>query len=97
MKIIVQSLALPRPAFAPRLGIASLVAALSLVAGLAVPYSASALAVAAPMTVANAVENLKPGEYIWAPQVAPEGPIMIVVSLQRQRAFVYRNGMIIGV
>ncbi|MBJ7439615.1 MAG: L,D-transpeptidase [Sphingopyxis sp.] len=49
------------------------------------------------MTVADAVERLKPGEYIWAPQVAPEGPIMIVVSLQRQRAYIYRNGVIIGI
>jgi hypothetical protein len=56
-----------------------------------------AQAPAPQMTVAEAVERLAPGEYIWAPQVAPEGPMMIVVSLQRQRAYVYRNGVIIGV
>ncbi|MDO9361865.1 MAG: L,D-transpeptidase [Sphingopyxis sp.] len=97
MNMNVQCPALPRPAIAPRLGVAGVLAALSLATGLAVPYPLSAQDLAAPMTVAGAVEKLKPGEYIWAPQVAPEGPIMIVVSLQRQRAFVYRNGMIIGV
>lgn len=50
-----------------------------------------------PLTVAGAVKSLKPGEFIWAPQVAPEGPMLIVISLQRQLAFVYRNGVVIGV
>lgn len=51
----------------------------------------------ANVTVAGAVNQLQPGEFIWAPQVAPEGPMMMVVSLQRQKAYVYRNGVIIGV
>lgn len=93
--MIVQSPALSRSA--PRRGITSALASLSFITGLFVPYAVSAQSVAAPMTVAEAVERLKPGEYIWAPQVAPEGPIMIVVSLQRQRAYIYRNGVIIGV
>lgn len=62
------------------------------------PVSAESAQTSVPsITVADAVEMLKPGEYIWAPQVAPEGPIMIVVSLQRQRGYIYRNGVIIGV
>ena len=36
---------------------------------------------------------LKPGEFVWAPDVAPEGPIVVVVSLTEQRAYVYRNGV----
>ena len=40
---------------------------------------------------------LKPGEFVWAPDVAPEGPIVVVVSLTEQRAYVYRNGVQIGV
>ena len=47
--------------------------------------------------IADAVAALKPGEFIWAPDVAPDGPVMIIVSLQTQRAYVYRNGIIIGV
>ncbi|HVK51419.1 MAG TPA: L,D-transpeptidase [Pseudoxanthomonas sp.] len=43
------------------------------------------------------VRDLKPGQFIWAPQVAPEGPVVLVVSLDEQRAYAYRNGMAIGV
>ena len=39
---------------------------------------------------------LKPGEFVWDPGVAPEGPIVVVVSLTEQRAYVYRNGVEIG-
>ena len=39
---------------------------------------------------------LKPGEFVWAPDVAPDGPIVVVVSLDEQRAYVYRNGVAIG-
>jgi hypothetical protein len=45
----------------------------------------------------EAVERLKPGEYIWAPDIAPAGPVLIVVSLTSQRAITYRNGIPIGV
>jgi len=40
--------------------------------------------------------NLKPGEYLWVPEASPRGPIVMVVSLPQQRAYVYRNGVIIG-
>ncbi|WP_246192154.1 L,D-transpeptidase [Pseudoxanthomonas sangjuensis] len=40
---------------------------------------------------------LKPGEFLWHPEIAPEGPIVLVVSLDEQRAYVYRNGLAIGV
>jgi hypothetical protein len=39
---------------------------------------------------------LKPGEFVWDPDVAPEGPIVVVVSLTEQRAYVYRNGIGVG-
>jgi hypothetical protein len=39
---------------------------------------------------------LKPGEFVWAPGLAPEGPIVVIVSLDEQRAYVYRNGLAIG-
>jgi len=39
---------------------------------------------------------LKPGQFVWAPGVAPDGPVVIVVSLDEQRAYVYRNGIEIG-
>lgn len=40
---------------------------------------------------------LKPGEYVWTPDAAPKGPVVVVVSLPQQRVHVYRNGARIGV
>lgn len=40
---------------------------------------------------------LKPGEYLWMPELAPEGPMVMVVSLPEQRLYVYRNSVRIGV
>ena len=48
-------------------------------------------------TVMQAVEGLKQGEYLWAPEMSPEGPVLVVVSLATQRAIAYRNGVPIGV
>ncbi|HQR48290.1 MAG TPA: L,D-transpeptidase, partial [Steroidobacteraceae bacterium] len=39
---------------------------------------------------------LKPGEFVWAPDIAPDGPIVVIVSLTEQRAYVYRNGVQVG-
>jgi hypothetical protein len=41
--------------------------------------------------------TLKPGEYLWMPELAPDGPVVIVISLPEQLAHVYRNGIRIGV
>jgi lipoprotein-anchoring transpeptidase ErfK/SrfK len=41
--------------------------------------------------------SLLPGQFVWAGDAAPEGPIVVVVSITEQRAFVYRNGIRIGV
>ena len=41
-----------------------------------------------PETVA-----LKPGEYVWEPERAPEGPLLILASITEQVAYVYRNGI----
>src|SRR5690606_23829637 len=41
--------------------------------------------------------TLQPGEFLWHPEIAPHGPIVLVVSLDEQRAYVYRNGLAIGV
>ncbi|CAN5221935.1 L,D-transpeptidase [soil metagenome] len=48
-------------------------------------------------TADGAIESLKPGDFLWAPQVAPFGPVTIIVSLKAQRAYAYRNGVLIGV
>src|SRR5216117_3588198 len=40
--------------------------------------------------------TLKPGEYVWEPERAPEGPLLIVASIPEQVAYVYRNGICIA-
>ena len=40
---------------------------------------------------------LKPGEFIWMPQVVPAGPLVMVISITEQRAYLYRNGLLIAV
>jgi hypothetical protein len=37
--------------------------------------------------------TLKPGQYVWEPERAPEGPLLIVASITEQVAHVYRNGI----
>ena len=41
-------------------------------------------------------EDLKPGEYVWEPEKSPKGSVDIIVSLGKQRLFVYRDGVLIG-
>jgi hypothetical protein len=40
--------------------------------------------------------ELRTGEYTWHPEVSPKGPVLVVISLPQQRAYVYRNGVLIG-
>ena len=46
--------------------------------------------------VLQAVTSLKPGQYVWSPAAAPEGPVLLVVNLATQRAILFRNGVPIG-
>ena len=57
------------------------------------PKHTSTLGVA----VTTPPSQLKPGEFIWIPEAAPAGPIVMIVSLPEQLAYVYRNGVVIGV
>src|SRR5580765_6614569 len=38
-------------------------------------------------------EKLNVGDFIWEPERAPAGPVLIVVSVPEQVAYVYRNGI----
>jgi hypothetical protein len=51
--------------------------------------------VSAPVDAAPS--KLKPGQFIWAPQAVPSGPLVMVIGLDKQLAYVYRNGLRIGV
>ena len=37
---------------------------------------------------------LKPGEYWWKPQISPQGPVVVLVSIPQQTMHVYRNGIL---
>jgi len=41
-------------------------------------------------------EDLKGGEFVWDAEAAPEGPLVVLVSLTEQFCYVYRNGILIG-
>jgi hypothetical protein len=45
----------------------------------------------------EAAERMKPGDFIWAPEIVPEGPLLMIVSLATQRATLYRNGVPIAI
>jgi len=47
-------------------------------------------------SVVQTVAKLHPGQYVWAPKVAPSGPMLLVVNLATQRAVLFRNGVPIG-
>ena len=40
---------------------------------------------------------LKPGEWVWGGDAKDMGPMAVVVSLTEQRAYVYRNGLLVAV
>ncbi len=50
---------------------------------------------------ANALEAkaqaLKPGQFLWEPERAAQGPVEIVISLGLQRAYAFRGATLIGV
>ncbi|MFS2044062.1 L,D-transpeptidase family protein, partial [Stenotrophomonas geniculata] len=75
----------------------ALALALPLLAHAAAPTPAAKPAAAAAATAeVRGPTDLKPGEYLWHPEISPTGPIVLVVSLDEQRAYVYRNGIAIG-
>ncbi len=57
------------------------------------PALAQGAKASSPPEFARAIDHLKPGEWVWAPEVAPDGPVLVYVDLSRQIAMVYRNGV----
>jgi hypothetical protein len=63
-------------------------------------FSLGALLINADCSFAQgvaAIKAMKVGEFIWRPELSPDGPVVIVVSLPLQLVHVYRNGLAIGV
>ena len=42
------------------------------------------------------INQLKKGEFLWMGEAVNTGPVVMVVSITEQRAYVYRNGVLIG-
>ena len=59
----------------------------------AVLVEAAPLQVPTPAALRSQLESLKPGQFLWYPQVSPVGPVTVVVSLTEQRAYVYRMAL----
>ncbi|MBS0660130.1 MAG: L,D-transpeptidase family protein [Verrucomicrobia bacterium] len=55
---------------------------------------------AAGATPGRAVEpftgRLQPGDYVWRPEVSPAGPVVVLIRLDQQTLYVFRNGVRIG-
>lgn len=58
--------------------------------------AAASFLLALALVPLRAESALRPGQYLWHPEVASQGPLVIVVSLDEQRLYVYRNGVAIG-
>jgi hypothetical protein len=81
--------------------IQSLCLVLSVAGGMVV--QAPALADSVPFWGAKAsvpidtpINQLRKGEFLWMGEAVTTGPVVMVVSITEQRAYVYRNGILIG-
>jgi hypothetical protein len=75
----------------------SLTAILALSIGFQAPLMAQGSTTSSPIELARQANALKPGQWVWAPQIAPAGPVAVYVDLSKQVATVYRNGVRIAV
>ena len=64
---------------------------------IAAPALANGSKVSSPLALAKQADKLKPGDWVWAGNIAPHGPVLVYVELNRQLATVYRNGVRIAV
>jgi hypothetical protein len=50
----------------------------------------------ASVPIDTPIDKLKKGEFLWMGDAVTSGPLIMVVSISEQRAYVYRNGILIG-
>jgi hypothetical protein len=50
----------------------------------------------ASVPIDTPLNALKKGEFLWMGDAVASGPVVMVVSITEQRAYVYRNGILIG-
>lgn len=71
----------------------------AVLAGASAPGDAEAQGarVSSAVELAQQADKLKPGDWIWAPEISPAGPLLVYVDLSAQLATIYRNGVRIAV
>lgn len=67
--------------------------AAALVASVPAMVMAQGATVSSPVELARQAASLKPGQWVWAPEIAPTGPVLVYVDLSTQTTDVYRNGV----
>jgi hypothetical protein len=65
-------------------------------AAAATEYDIPSWGAKASSPVATVPAELQPGDWIWNGDAAPSGPVAVIVSLTEQRAYVYRDGILIA-
>jgi L,D-transpeptidase catalytic domain len=50
----------------------------------------------ASVPIDTPIDDLKKGQFLWMGDAVTSGPLVMVVSITEQRAYVYRNGVLIG-
>ena len=50
----------------------------------------------ASVAIDTPIDQLKKGQFLWMGDALTAGPVVMVVSLTEQKAYVYRNGILIG-
>ena len=73
------------------MGRPSLLLILVLFAAMPRPHAATPL-----QASAIAADGLQPGQYRWTSEQTPTGPVVVFINLPAQRAYVYRDGVRIG-
>ena len=71
----------------------SALAACLLAAGSAFAQSPQDAPASLSAPAVDAERELRPGEFDWAPERSLAGPVLVVVSIDEQRAWVYRGGV----
>jgi hypothetical protein len=46
--------------------------------------------VSSAVELARQADRLKPGQWVWAPQISPQGPLLAFIDLSKQHATVCR-------
>lgn len=83
------NLTLSRPLRPAVLLVLAMLASFSAASVLAAPFWGDQT----PQPAETPPQNLQPGQFKWQGGAIPSGPIVVVVSLTEQRAYVYRNGV----